>query len=101
MVDLEDFSPEELAKGGLSVFLMATYGEGEPTDNAAKFYRWLKNDDGEVEASFLNKLNFTVFGLGNRQYEHFNRMGKLTNKVKITTAPRSHFVFEPVLLYVP
>ena len=26
------------------------------------------------------KLNYSVFGLGNKQYEHFNRMGKSTDQ---------------------
>lgn len=79
-VDLEEFDPEVLSQTRTAIFLMATYGEGEPTDNAAKFFKWLKNDDRELENSFLSKVEFTVFGLGNRQYEHFNRMGKLTDK---------------------
>lgn len=78
-VDLEEFDPDTLADSNLAIFLMATYGEGEPTDNAAKFARWLKNADGDVPGSFLSGLKFTVFGLGNRQYEHFNKMGKQTN----------------------
>jgi len=46
MQDLENFDAEELAKSKLAVFLMATYGEGEPTDNAARFSAWMKGDDG-------------------------------------------------------
>ena len=58
---------------------MATYGEGEPTDNANRFSCWVKNDGGQTEESCLAKVNFSVFGLGNKQYEHYNRMGKVTN----------------------
>lgn len=79
--DLEDFSKESLASCRLAVFLMATYGEGEPTDNANQFYKWLKNDDGEVAEDFLGSVEFAVFGLGNRQYEHFNKMGRSTDKL--------------------
>jgi NADPH-ferrihemoprotein reductase len=79
MCDLEDFDPEVLANTTLAIFLMATYGEGEPTDNAAKFTKWAKSDT--VAENFLAKLKFAVFGLGNRQYEHFNKMGKLTNQM--------------------
>ena len=113
-----------------AVFLMATYGEGEPTDNAAQFVAMLKekagissnyNFEAELEAAaktragvgsasseadygeekkgefgdddnaaangaatstdaaFFNGLSYAVFALGNRQYEHFCAMGKLTD----------------------
>ena len=47
---------------------MATHGEGDPTDNAVEFYKWLKSD--ERDSAELHSLKFTVFGLGNTQYEH-------------------------------
>jgi len=80
MVDLEEFKPNTLQTTTMAIFLMATYGEGEPTDNAISFYKWLKNESGESQPDTLSSLNFTVFGLGNKQYEHFNRMGKFTNR---------------------
>jgi NADPH-ferrihemoprotein reductase len=79
-VDLEDFDPTQLAESRLAVFLMATYGEGEHTDNATTFHNWMKNDNGEVRENVLKDIAFTVFGLGNRQYEQFNQMGKRTNE---------------------
>ena len=54
---------------------MATYGEGDPTDNAAEFVdEWLKNEDTEIDDT-----KFAVFGLGNTEYEHYNSTGKLVN----------------------
>lgn len=79
LFDLEEFDPELIANTDLALFIMATYGEGEPTDNAAKFFKWLKNTDDAIPDNYLSKLKFSVFGLGNRQYEHYNRMGKLVN----------------------
>lgn len=83
MCDLDGFDAGELAglRGGVgaAIFLMATYGEGEPTDNAASFAKWMDADSGSAEAGCLSDVPFTVFGLGNRQYEHFNAMGKATN----------------------
>lgn len=43
---------------------MATYGEGEPTDNAAVFAKWFKNEDSSVSKEYLSGLRFSVFGLG-------------------------------------
>lgn len=39
----------------LAVFCMATYGEGDPTDNAMEFYEWLQNGDAD-----LTGLNYAV-----------------------------------------
>ncbi len=73
LCDLEDFDPKQMKASRLAVFLMATYGEGDPTDNAAKFISWVKNEKGEVPAGFLNGVDYTCFGLGNKQYEHYNK----------------------------
>ncbi|KAL6777167.1 NCR2 [Auxenochlorella protothecoides x Auxenochlorella symbiontica] len=59
------------------LLLMATYGDGEPTDSAAEFYDWAveaaeSGDDPEL----LKSVTYGVFGLGNRQYEHFCAVGQ-------------------------
>ena len=108
-----------------ALFFMATYGEGEPTDNAQQFVEIMKcksgisniykfgtttngaNGGGEVlngggdssfslndtasstatsqqqgggnggkDTSFLSDLDYAVFGLGNKQYEHYNNMSR-------------------------
>lgn len=51
---------EELVKlkeipNSLAVFCMATYGEGDPTDNSMEFYEWVKNGDPD-----LTGLNYAV-----------------------------------------
>jgi len=60
----------------ISVFLMATYGEGEPTDNALQFHEFIKNEETD-----LSGLNYAVFGLGNSTYEYYNKMGKDTDEL--------------------
>lgn len=43
-------------ENSLAIFCMATYGEGDPTDNAQDFYDWLQENDNED----LSGLNYTV-----------------------------------------
>ncbi|KAG6442570.1 hypothetical protein O3G_MSEX002457 [Manduca sexta] len=59
----------------LAVFCMATYGEGDPTDNSMEFYEWIKNGDPD-----LTGLNYAVFGLGNKTYEHYNAVAIYLDK---------------------
>ena len=98
VVDCEEFdASKRLAAGstGLVLFLVATYGDGEPTDNAADLYNWLLKAAGEAERAAgaasgdeeekrkllpLAEVSFGVFGLGNKQYEHFCAVGKRVHR---------------------
>jgi NADPH-ferrihemoprotein reductase len=73
VIDLAAFNVEDLVKERLAVFVVATYGNGGPSANAVKLYRWL-NDNEECK---LANMRFAVFGCGDRIYKHFNRMAKV------------------------
>ena len=77
VVDLEDFDPLQFRKQKYAMFFVATYGEGDPTDNAMDFAKWLRT--ASPKDSGIEGLKFAVFGLGNSQYEHFNAMGRLVD----------------------
>lgn len=103
VVDLEDIEVPTLVADhhkdvdsgkARAIFLTATYGEGEAPDNATLFCEALcekaetKILDAEKEtdvfdAALLADLEFCVFGLGNRQYDHFNSMGKFFDRVLV------------------
>nr|ALK24272.1 cytochrome P450 reductase [Phaffia rhodozyma] len=78
--DIEEYDFEKLdqvPEDCAIVFCMATYGEGEPTDNAVQFIEMISQDDPEFsEGSTLDGLKYVVFGLGNKTYEQYNVVGR-------------------------
>ncbi|KAJ0413483.1 hypothetical protein BJY00DRAFT_306284 [Aspergillus carlsbadensis] len=65
---LVDFSPDKAA-----VFLLSSYGEGEPTDNAIQFFEFITSEETEGR---LGNMRYAIFGLGNSTYEHYNLVAR-------------------------
>lgn len=86
VADLEDYDFENLdavPSDKVVMFVLATYGEGEPTDNAVDFYEFITGEDvafSESKEPALENLNYVAFGLGNNTYEHYNSMVRNVNK---------------------
>ena len=86
VADLEDYDYDNLdsiPEDKVVMFVLATYGEGEPTDNAVDFYEFITGEDvsfSEDSDPPLGNLNFVAFGLGNNTYEHYNSMVRNVNK---------------------
>lgn len=57
-----DEATDDFAKAQPIVIITASY-EGEPPDNATKFFSWLESLDGEP----LRGVQYSVFGCGNRK----------------------------------
>ncbi|KAJ2388701.1 hypothetical protein GGI23_005998, partial [Coemansia sp. RSA 2559] len=84
-----------LGEDELALFVLATAGEGEPTDNMEAWFNAFVSDRENPENSELpvfwqpsgkhdfdsdsplNGVAFAVFGLGNNTYEHFNYHARL------------------------
>ena len=87
--DLEEYDYDNLdafPEDKLVMFVLATYGEGEPTDNAVDFYEFISSDDvafsegASADQKPLGNLKFVAFGLGNNTYEHYNSMVRNVTK---------------------
>lgn len=71
--DLSDYDPGSISKipnTKLAIFIVSTYGEGDPSDNATPFISWLNSNR---EAGF-QALRYAAFGLGNKKYKFYNRV---------------------------
>lgn len=73
--EMEDLGRLSEIENCFAIFCMATYGEGDPTDNAQNFNDFLTSGQGDFKG-----LNFAVFGLGNKTYEHYNAMAIFVDK---------------------
>lgn len=83
VIDALNFRATQLmpkdGKEYVNAFVVAVYGEGEPTDNAKKFFKSLEELPPSTR---LDHVNYTVFGLGNSQcfHDRFNVIGKRLDK---------------------
>ena len=73
---------DQLPEGTAAIFVVATYGEGEPTDNAVQLIQNLTDEGFEFSngSHRLEGLKYVVFGLGNRTYEHYNAIARIVDK---------------------
>ncbi|MCJ1474257.1 hypothetical protein MMC13_002915 [Lambiella insularis] len=71
--DLSDFDAESIARipcSKLAVFILSTFGEGDPSDNTAGLWEWLTKSKPPT----LTSLRYVAFGLGNSNYKYYNRV---------------------------
>ncbi|KAJ5778075.1 hypothetical protein N7520_001321 [Penicillium odoratum] len=71
--DLSDYDPvtvSEIPNTKLAIFIVSTYGEGDPADNTAEFWSWITKAS---DVSLAN-LQYTAFGLGNTNYKFYNKV---------------------------
>ncbi|XP_029027149.1 S-adenosyl-L-methionine-dependent tRNA 4-demethylwyosine synthase TYW1 [Betta splendens] len=88
VIDMKDYDPDdqladECTSKSICVFLVATYTDGQPTENAQWFCKWLEeaSTDFRYGKTYLKGLRYAVFGLGNSFYVgHYNTVGKNVDK---------------------
>jgi NADPH-ferrihemoprotein reductase len=75
VADLSDYDAETIAripKKYFVIFIVSTYGEGDPSDNTSGLWDWIKRV-GENKIR-LENLRYMAFGLGNSNYKYYNRV---------------------------
>ncbi|KAH6718218.1 hypothetical protein BKA61DRAFT_545277 [Leptodontidium sp. MPI-SDFR-AT-0119] len=73
VADLSDYEPSSISNISntkIAVFIVSTYGEGDPSDNATQFLSWIES----TKTTQLAKLRYAAFGLGNSKYKFYNRV---------------------------
>eukprot|EP01084_Bolivina_argentea_P174410 302127_1 len=85
--DLEDYDVNDLQDETLVIFILSTFWDGKPTDNADYFYQWL-HDQIQLNTTkhqvnkpllkcqankLLSNLQYAVYGLGDSEYEFYNQ----------------------------
>lgn len=73
LADLADYDANSitgLPKSIPTIFILSTYGEGDPPDNAQEFFSWFKT----AKDACLTNLSFAAFGCGNSNYQNYNRV---------------------------
>ena len=82
--DLEEYefgNLDQLPSESIVFFVMATYGEGDPTDNAQPFMDFIMDSSVEfTNGSSLENLNYVIFGLGNKTYALYNEVARKLDK---------------------
>lgn len=79
LADLGEFDHhhlENIQADKYVVFIVSTFGEGDPPDNAAGLYEYLvalSKEETAKKGKTLKTLNYFTLGLGSTKYYHFNR----------------------------
>ena len=68
--ELDNTTVADMAQRLHVLIICSTFGEGEPPDNAKKFYHSILAEDAP---SLPASLNFSVCGLGDSSYQFFNK----------------------------
>ena len=63
---------------GTMYIICSTFGNGDAPENAASFWRYIKNR--KINHNLFTNITFMVLGLGNSNYTQFCEMGKKLDK---------------------
>lgn len=87
IMSLDRIDDDALAKATDILFVVSTYGEGEPPDNGARFARRYLT----ASARDLSHLNFAVLALGDRNYQYFCGFGHSIYRSLLSHGAKAYF----------
>ncbi|GES89285.1 methionine synthase reductase [Rhizophagus clarus] len=70
---MEELDKFDLSKENVLILVTSNTGDGDPPDNATKFFRFLRKIKSKT---FFSHLKFTILGLGDTNYTNFNNTAK-------------------------
>jgi sulfite reductase (NADPH) flavoprotein alpha-component len=76
VLDMADASADQLKNAGTILAIVSTWGDGEPPQRAAPFYRALMGEN----APSLDGVKFAVLALGDSSYAQFCETGRLVDE---------------------
>jgi flavodoxin I len=87
LCNLSELSPADLTRETRALFIVSTWGDGEPPTDADAFFR----DLNQASAAPLPHLRYAVLGLGDRDYADFNACARqLDERLAALGAQRLH-----------
>ncbi len=93
LIAMHDLTLAHLARSRSALFIVSTYGEGDPPDMAQRFYETVMALD--ADPTRLATLDVAVLALGDRSYRHYCGFGQaLSEWLK---GQGAHFLFDTML----
>lgn len=68
---MDDYDVNDLPDNAFVYFVVSTAGQGEFPKNSHHFWKALS--DSSLEQNLLKNVKYSVFGLGDSSYVHFNK----------------------------
>ena len=75
VADMSDYDAQSISNiqsTHFAIFILSTYGEGDPSDNTVGLWDWIKQV--RDKNTMVESLRYLAFGLGNSNYKYYNRV---------------------------
>lgn len=78
LLSVDDFDPSSLPDQEIVIFVVSTTGQGENPDSIKVFWKFLLQRN--LTQTWLSRVNYAVFGLGDSGYQKYNFVAKKLDK---------------------